>query len=91
VTGMHTIGDHIRVAVFPNPVIDYIHIQMNLNSPETIYYEMISSSGKIMLNKKLTGALEYNEVIETIAIPKGLYYIRFYGKDWKFTEKIIIQ
>jgi hypothetical protein len=90
-TGIRKIDDRIKVSIYPNPAKDYIYMDMFLDAPQNVTYEIISSTGKLISNKKLSGSLQYNEVIDGLKLAKGVYYIRVYGKDWLITEKVIIQ
>lgn len=90
-TAIRNIDDKVKISIFPNPSKDNVYIDMFLDAPETINYEVISGSGSVIINKKLSGSLQYNEIIDGLKLAKGVYYIRVYGKDWLITEKIIIQ
>lgn len=90
-TAIRNIDDKVKISIFPNPSKDNVYVDMFLDAPETINYEVISGSGSVIINKKLSGSLQYNEIIDGLKLAKGVYYIRVYGKDWLITEKIIIQ
>ncbi|HEX2934071.1 MAG TPA: BNR-repeat neuraminidase N-terminal domain-containing protein [Bacteroidales bacterium] len=90
-TAVRNIEDKVKISIFPNPSKDNVYVDMFLDAPETINYEVISSSGRVVTNKKLSGSLQYNEIIDGLKLAKGVYYVRVYGKDWIITEKIIIQ
>jgi hypothetical protein len=90
-TAVRNIEDKVKISIYPNPSKDNVYVDMFLDAPETINYEVISGSGSVIVNKKLSGSLQYNEIIDGLKLAKGVYYIRVYGKDWLITEKIIIQ
>jgi hypothetical protein len=90
-TGITQLGDKAILTVFPNPANDLLYINLSLKAIDNVLLEIISSDGRLVKSLKLSGFTQYTEVIDVSSLPKGLYYIRIYHKDWVITKKEIIQ
>lgn len=74
-------SEAVKLSIYPNPVINQIHIQSNITLEEVKIYNM---SGKLLLNVK-----ENLDVIDFSKYPKGTYIITIKGNKFYKTEKII--
>jgi hypothetical protein len=92
-TAVKTITDERAIlAVYPNPARDILYVSLTLKVDEDALLELISTDGRTILHKKLSGkGGQYLETIDVSGLPRGLYYIRVYRNDWRETGKVLIQ
>jgi hypothetical protein len=90
-TSVAELGDKAKLLVFPNPASDLLYVDLSLKVMGDVSLEIISSDGRLVLGRNLTGSVKYLEAINIAHLPKGLYYIRVYNKDWIVNEKFLIQ
>jgi len=64
---------------------------LSLKTTSDVVLEIVSSEGRLVVNRKLTGRMQYLESIDVNTLPKGLYYIRVVHKDWVVTDKVLVQ
>lgn len=72
------------IAVYPNPAVDYLQIQMNELTNET-YFEIAEISGKVIMNGKLNSG--YN-ILSLTQIPVGIYLLKI-GNSAEYCGKIV--
>jgi hypothetical protein len=90
-SSIHKLADQATVSVFPNPAGDLLHVNLSLKAVNDVMLEIVSSEGRTVINRKLTGSMQYLEIIDVTTLPKGMYYIRVVHKDWVVTDKVLVQ
>ena len=90
-TGINKLSDQAQMTIYPNPVRDVLNVKLNLKKDESIIIELVSSDGKVELNRKLSGYSQYMEQFDVYSLPRGLYYLRVYTNEWIVTDKVLIQ
>jgi hypothetical protein len=90
-TLVHNVSDKATLVVFPNPVRNILYVNLSLKSSDDVVLELVSADGRTVLNRKLKGHNQYIESIDVQTLPKGLYIIRVYQKDWMVTDKVLVQ
>ena len=71
-----------RINIYPNPATDNIYIS---NLIENAILKIYDINGKLVLENKVSDKEDLN--ISTLS--KGMYQIKFEGKDWSETRKLI--
>ena len=71
-----------RINVFPNPATDNIYIS---NLSETSVVKVYDIGGKLVLENKVSN----NEYLNISSLSKGIYQIKFEGKEWSGVRKLI--
>ena len=71
-----------RINIFPNPAKEYIYIS---NLQEKSKIEIYDINGRVVLK---TQALN-KEYVDVSSLSKGIYQIKFKGKKWSETRKLI--
>ena len=78
--------------VTPNPVTDYITIQLLLEHAASIKITLFDYSGKAMFEKNVTMVTGENtlRLTDVPNVPTGMYYIKLNVGEEVFTQKLII-
>jgi len=71
-----------RINIYPNPATDNIYIS---NLTEVATLKMYDINGKLVLENKVSN----KEYVNISHLSKGMYQIKFKGKDWSETRKLI--
>jgi len=73
----------IGVKVYPNPVTDYVNVELFGDSSRTFNIEVISISGTIVASERLvfTGMYWNVEQIPADKLSRGLYFVRVISED----------
>jgi len=69
--------------IYPNPVTDNIYIS-NINE-RSVVVKIYDVSGRLVLENKVSN----KEYINISTLSKGMYQIKFEGRDWSETRKFI--
>jgi hypothetical protein len=75
--------------IYPNPVTDKISVVLSGNFNNLLKLEIISSSGRQILNKQLASDQQINEIINVQDFPSGIYFVRIVTSDRVITSKFI--
>ncbi len=80
--------DDRMVSVFPNPVTSgRIHVQCK-NSMDA--YELLDSTGRIIIDGKQGSAVKGNFDIEVADFPAGIYLLKIYSGASLYTKKLFV-
>lgn len=72
------------ISVSPNPAREMVQITFgNHSNPNLV---ILDGTGKIIMKQKLT---KERSTISISALPKGIYYLKFHGKGFLATQKLI--
>ena len=71
-----------KLNIYPNPATETVYTNNNVNSVEKV--EIISMTGKI-----ITSINNPTSTIDIAEIPKGIYFLRFYGTESYTTKRFI--
>ncbi len=71
-----------NIIVYPNPALNFIHIKTNLSLEKIELYDVL---GKQVLKMKYINKIRVNE------LSKGVYILKVYSINKKYSKKIIIQ
>ena len=78
--------------ITPNPVNDFLNLQIHHPYTSTIEYSIIEISGKVLLKKELN---VYSDVIQesinTQQLPGGMYFVKLTMDNTSYSEKIIVR
>ncbi len=94
VIGIKKIESEDNVKIYPNPANDKITIDFN-SLPNEIICRIYSVDGKKVLEKNMTLSPSAtgegrSEIIDISSFTKGYYLIKLEGKDFNFTQKLIV-
>lgn len=84
-SGVLSVGDRLRVAVYPNPVSDQIHIEGNM-SPRS-HVSLYNMSGVVVLDRVLGDAQQ----LYVGALQNGLYMMKISDAQHITTTKVLIR
>ena len=73
-----------RVSFYPNPASDNIYVSNLIENSKVYIYDV---SGKLVFENKISN----KEYINISDLAKGTYQIKFVGKDWEDTRKLIVE
>lgn len=79
-------SDISKIEIYPNPANEFI--QFNLKQNNSLNYNLIDNSGRIILSGKL---VDSNSKISTGKIPNGNYILNLKGENVNHSQKIIIK
>jgi hypothetical protein len=84
-------GDGYQISYYPNPASEKLMIQIDNQKSTDIIIEIVSSSGQILYNNKLSKIENSLEQIDVSPFARGVYYFKFKINDEVFIRKIILQ
>ncbi len=85
-------NNELKASIYPNPAIDELIINYQLNGGVGSYFTLYSMQGKEILSKELKATtINNHESISTVEIPSGIYLGQFKTKSSSKTIKVIIQ
>ncbi|HAF30732.1 MAG TPA: hypothetical protein DCG75_16945 [Bacteroidales bacterium] len=84
-------GDGYQISYYPNPASEKLMIQIDNQKSTDIIIEIVSSSGQILYNNKLSKIENSLEQIDVSPFTRGVYYFKFKINDEVFIRKIILQ
>ncbi|MEM1319835.1 MAG: T9SS type A sorting domain-containing protein [Bacteroidota bacterium] len=78
--------------LLPNPFGSQDRIQFQLAQKERLTLQLYSPDGRLVSEQQL-GLLPAgrSDWMPLFQLPKGLYLLRFSGKDWEYSKKIVIK
>jgi len=80
------------VDVFPNPAKEEAFIKFDLQKQQNLTYKILDVTGKILIEKTLTGIITAYESIDIRGIANGAYFISFeLENNQSINKKLIIQ
>jgi hypothetical protein len=77
--------------VYPNPVSDNLNVELSIAEGDDVTFEIYSGTGAIVKSGKLSSRTQSAQTINMADLPKGVYYLRAYRKNWAAVEKIIVR
>lgn len=88
-TGVNPIDSiSIDISISPNPCNELLIVQLNNYLPQNMQLNMFSLDGNVALNKRI---YEGSNLLETEAIPTGIYFIEIREKGMKvFSSKVVV-
>jgi len=75
----------IKIKVFPNPVKDILNIQIQSKENQSIRWELITQSGKIIETSQSFNNSKDSQV-NFSSFENGIYFIRTYTKDGSYIK-----
>jgi hypothetical protein len=79
-------NDEISFGLYPNPGNDYFQIQVSGNYPASSVLRVYDMSGKILINKPLSGDYMY---VDMAKFASGVYLVNFISNEHTITRKWI--
>lgn len=84
-------GQKGYLSLYPNPVSDILNVELSIPAGTDVTYEFYSTSGALIKTGKLSSKTTYTQTVDVSDLPKGLYYMRIFRKDWATVEKVMVQ
>jgi hypothetical protein len=89
ITGVNETTINLEMAVFPNPTTNYLQLKVEIETLESLSFQLIDLQGKIIENKKVVKA---KTSINMEAFPKAIYFLNVIRNGQKLkTFKVIKQ
>ncbi|MHC1706917.1 MAG: T9SS type A sorting domain-containing protein [Bacteroidales bacterium] len=87
------VDNGIRVQINPNPAIQYIKIEVELQRPSVIIHELRNSVGQLVYNDESAelSAGEHHLTLDVTRLTPGLYFYILSTKDYRITKKLVVQ
>jgi hypothetical protein len=85
-TGIKEITDD-EVAIYPNPTIDFVVININSNKLKSVKLELYDIVGNLLDNELLT---DEKTMLRLNKFKKGIYFIKIKSNDNQIIKKIIL-
>ena len=83
-TGVKTLTD-LGVSIYPNPVAEFINIELSNNQPTKV--SLVNILGSQLIHKSITTS----EKLDVSNFSKGIYFLSIENSTGKATQKIIIK
>ena len=77
------------LAIYPNPVIDYINIQPSFTGNASV--EIYNVQGKILINQKYTLQINTPLKLDVSSFEKGLYFVKITNESTTYSNKFIVK
>jgi hypothetical protein len=75
-----TIDAHLKIKVFPNPVVESVNIQLDASADEEMDVDIVDSQGKLVKTDTIEPAMT-EKAINLQDMPAGVYFLRLtHGK-----------
>ncbi|MEZ4885237.1 MAG: T9SS type A sorting domain-containing protein [Chitinophagales bacterium] len=78
-----------NISLFPNPNNGNFTLSLELKQAEEVDIEILDIMGRVQV--KTRRRLKNTATFERHDLPSGLYFIRVSGKDWTWTEKVVVE
>jgi hypothetical protein len=91
--GYTHIGDEyagLDISLYPNPATDKVYLNVMKEPGRDIMVEIIDMSGRKVYNTIIESTQKGRMEIDLKRFRHGVYYFKFYGKDFVHTEKLIV-
>ncbi|MEZ4885238.1 MAG: T9SS type A sorting domain-containing protein [Chitinophagales bacterium] len=80
-----------KIHLYPNPNNGNFTLSLELKQAEEVDIEILDITGRVKLWQQLqTLPTVERHTFEQQGLPSGLYFIRLSGKDWIWTEKVVV-
>jgi hypothetical protein len=90
-TGTIEVGDQVEFAIMPNPTRGPITIVFPIRSGEDMRYELVSSSGQVVLSERPSGAGDsYRKDFDLSGFGAGVYHLRVFRNGVEENHRIVV-
>ncbi|MBI2967825.1 MAG: T9SS type A sorting domain-containing protein [Bacteroidetes bacterium] len=79
------------VMIYPNPIVNHLHVDIFLNEPVHLKIEFYNPLGKridVMRDQKVSNG-QRNFLLDCTVLPQGVYFIKVLAGEDIFTKKIV--
>jgi hypothetical protein len=89
-----TLGvDQLKLAdfsMYPNPAVTNVNVKFNLDEPQNLDFQIISSLGEVVKENTINGYMGANHsTIDLGELPKGIYTLRIVGVSGSLQKTIL--
>lgn len=90
--GITMVEDGRGIRTYPNPVLNELQIEITLNVPEDLIFEVFDVIGnRILLKKYDYPGNSFDYKMDMSGIETGIYILRIYSTDKSFIKSIKLQ
>ncbi|MFT5168943.1 MAG: PKD repeat protein [Saprospiraceae bacterium] len=79
VTAVDDISDQFKVALFPNPVSEEVHLTIESNEVEQLQFKIFNATGQLVVGKSLSSSGQYSFQMGDFA--SGIYFYLLINKE----------
>jgi len=70
------------IELYPIPTTNKLRVDYYANSKASLYLEILSNDGKVLLTRRIEGQKGMNNIeLDLVSLATGHYYVRIYGAD----------
>ncbi|MGB1243735.1 MAG: T9SS type A sorting domain-containing protein, partial [Chitinophagales bacterium] len=80
-----------NIQLFPNPNKGNFTLTLQLQQAEQVDIEVFDVMGKAKIRRRLKNTATFERHDFNLDLNTGLYFIRVSGKDWIWTEKMVVR
>ena len=81
-----------ELSVYPNPATDYVNVEFSIPQAETITFQLMDLTGKILKQMTMDGIVGANQFqFDIQGVSKGLYLMEIATANGKSVRKITVQ
>jgi hypothetical protein len=74
--------------VYPNPSRGKINFSTNINSATSAYIKIYNNHGQLLFEKEITN---FTEEVDVSTLPRGMYILELESKEFRNTQKLLIE
>lgn len=89
VTSLETLANGTTIKLYPNPVSEWLNVQVETSSPTEVQFRLFDWTGRLLESKVFSTSSTYQS--DWSKMPSGAYFVQLTGKDWQTTNRIIKQ
>ncbi len=87
----HSMFAQRNLEIYPNPVIENIHLTLETPASERLQYEIITMNGNIIRSNILEASMGINQtVIPATDLNRGMYLLRVSGQNFECVKRFLI-
>ena len=89
--GIETVSFIETIKIAPNPVIDFLNVEVKLLNSSNLQYVVFNNLGQKVYSSKSKIKLFHQDKLDLSKISKGIYYLEIKTKKESLRRKIFIQ
>lgn len=91
ITNITQFENIIDLSIAPNPVSDYLKVDLQLNKPSKVVFRILNNLGQIIFTQNTRKSLRHNEKMDLRNIAKGIYFLEIKQGKESYRKKIFIK
>lgn len=78
-----------NVKIYPNPTNDILNIELNLDNPAEVQFQLFDAVGQLILNQKTANYNNQKTTLNLNDLPSGIYFLQIRMNGNLMTKKVI--